>query len=313
MSSKSKKSVGLVISEKGLIEEITSSMATSFGYKPEDLIGQPATLVLPQLTEASADSVVLDMEAEMRKALKNGEFFLNYQPQFDIKENKIIGFEALMRWQHPVKGLIPPNVFIPIAESSGLISDLCAFVLDAALVQLKKWQKAGYKNLLIAINLSAAQFGDESLVKLVGKALEKHKVKKGSLELELTETLLMQDIDTARQILKELVAKGVRVAIDDFGVGYSSLNYLLQFPVHKIKIDKSFIQDMSRTKKNTRLVEAIINLGHALDLDVIAEGVEEKKQLNALRDMNCDLVQGFLLGRPLDVGTATALLKENNQ
>ena len=131
--------------------------------------------------------------------------------------------------------------------------------------------------------------------------------------MELTETLLMQDIDTARQILKELVAKGARVAIDDFGVGYSSLNYLLQFPVHKIKIDKSFIQDMSRTKKNTRLVEAIINLGHALDLDVIAEGVEEKKQLNALRDMNCDLVQGFLLGRPLDVGTATALLKENNQ
>lgn len=312
MSSKSKKNIGLVVSEKGLIEEITSSMATTFGYKPEDLIGQPAMLVLPQLADVSVDTMVLDMEREMRKALKNGEFFLNYQPQFDIKKNKIIGFEALMRWQHPVKGVIPPDVFIPIAESSGLISELCAFVLDAALVQLKKWHKAGYKKLLMAINLSAAQFGDESLVTLVEKALKNHKISKGTLELELTETLLMQDINTARQILKELVGKGVRVAIDDFGVGYSSLNYLLQFPVKKIKIDKSFIQNMSKSKKNMRLVEAIINLGHALDLVVIAEGVEEKKQLEALLKMECDLVQGFLLGRPLDVGSATALLKETN-
>ena len=303
----------LIISKNGLIETIDASTASALGYRVNELLHQPAACVLPALVETLAESTSLDMEAEMKRALKRGEFFLEYQPQFDVKTKKIVGFEALMRWQHPQRGLVPPTVFIPIAESSGLISKLCKFALDKALTQLKEWQKEGFKDLLIAVNLSAAQFRDEKLVAVVKEEIKKHKIKKDVLEFELTETLLMQDMESARQILKQLVKMGTRIAIDDFGVGYSSLNYLLNFPVRKIKIDKTFVQNMDKSPKNTRLVEAIINLGHALEMDVVAEGVEEEKQLKTLSKIRCDLIQGFLLGRPLEASAATKLLKEKNK
>ena len=254
----------------------------------------------------------LSLERDMRKALTNHEFFLNYQPQIKMDTGRVIGWEALVRWQHPERGLVPPNMFISVAEDTGLITPLYEFVLHVALDQQKKWEQMGYPGMTMAVNLSSAQFEDKNLVKTIKKMLTLTKVRPDALELELTESLLMKDAQEANKILREISGLGVRIAIDDFGTGYSSLSYLRRFPVDKLKVDRSFVKDMNHLKENAEIVKAIISLGHILGMDVIAEGVENEDQLKLLKELGCDSMQGFFLGKPMSAADATGYLVEKN-
>lgn len=254
----------------------------------------------------------LSLERDMRKALTNHEFFLNYQPQIKMDTGRVIGWEALVRWQHPERGLVPPNMFISVAEDTGLITPLYEFVLHVALDQQKKWEQMGYPGMTMAVNLSSAQFEDKNLVKTIKKMLTLTKVRPDALELELTESLLMKDAQEANKILREISGLGVRIAIDDFGTGYSSLSYLRRFPVDKLKVDRSFVKDMKHLKENAEIVKAIISLGHILGMDVIAEGVENEDQLKLLKELGCDSMQGFFLGKPMSAADATGYLVEKN-
>lgn len=273
--------------------------------KYADMAMHKAALIAPntfyffsrQINEETEKRMII--ERDLRRALQNNELILNYQPQIDITKNKISGWEALVRWKHPTLGLIPPVHFIPIAEDSGLILQIGEWVLKEALKQWRKWREMGLPNAIMAVNLSAVQFRQENLVSAVENALIETGVTPDNLELELTESVIMQDAETANDTLKKISNIGVKLAIDDFGTGYSSLSYLKSFPVDKLKIDRSFVMDMEKDFDNARIADAIIKLGHSLGLEVISEGVENKEQLNLLKENGCDAVQGYLLGKPM--------------
>ena len=252
----------------------------------------------------------LDLARELPRALKNKEFILNYQPQIDITTKKIKGWEALVRWQHPQRGLVPPLDFIPLCERYGYIDDLFNIVLDKALAQMATWKKMGYKDLFMAVNLSPAQFYNPVFVPRVYETLKKHRLPANMLELELTESMLMRDIESAYNILKDLLDHGVRVALDDFGTGYSSLGYLHHFPVNKIKIDCSFVREMEQSLEMREICRAIVKLGRILNCDIVAEGVEHNSQLDIVSHIGCHIVQGYLLGRPMPAAEATDFLKK---
>lgn len=254
------------------------------------------------------------IENGLRQALVRNEFVLHYQPQMDIKTGKMVGVEALVRWVHPEKGLISPAVFIPVAEESGLIVPLGEWVLRTACQQRKCWQDAGLPHVRMAVNLSARQFRDPHLAAMVAKILSDVELDPHSdhLELELTESLLMQNMERSLDTLHELHQMGVCLSIDDFGTGYSSLSYLKRFPIHTLKIDQSFIRDIVTEPKDAAVVATIVVLGHNLNLNVIAEGVETAEQLALVRDMQCDQVQGYYFSRPLPAEELEKLLREIN-
>ncbi len=235
----------------------------------------------------------------MLKALREREFVLHYQPQVDIRSGKLVGAEALIRWQHPLDGLISPAKFIPLAEQSGHIVPIGQWVLDEACRQGKAWIDAGLDSFVIAVNLSALQFQRGNVLEMVEQTLRAHALPADRLELELTESVLLQDAQATLETLRRLKAMGVRIAIDDFGTGYSSLAYLKQLAVDKLKISYSFVRDMIADAEGAAIVKAIIQLGHNLQLRVIAEGVEEDVQLQLLRGYECDEIQGYLFSRPL--------------
>jgi diguanylate cyclase (GGDEF)-like protein/PAS domain S-box-containing protein len=241
----------------------------------------------------------LEIETGLRNALLNNQFILHYQPKLDIKENKLIGFEALLRWQHPKKGLIPPNYFIPIAEKTGLIVPIGEWVIKTACMQNKKWQEAGFPPLCVSVNLSARQCKEKNLIENISKVLNEVGLKPEFLELELTESLAMGNPREFMDMLFQLRALGVKTSIDDFGTGYSSLNYLRQFPVNCLKIDQTFIKELERKPEDLSIIKAIITLGHSLNLKVIAEGVESKAQLSKLKENGCDEMQGYYLSKPI--------------
>ena len=241
----------------------------------------------------------LSLESEMRRALDRGEFLLHYQPQFDLSQRRIIAFEALVRWQHPDLGMVPPNDFIPLAEETGLIAPLGEWVLNEACGQLRQWHDQGHRDLRISVNLSSRQFFQENVQDMVTRALDKARLSAGSLELELTESAVMQNPEEATVTLCLLHNMGVRVAIDDFGTGHSSLNHLKRFPIDCLKIDRSFINDVTLNPEDSAIVQAIIAMAHSLKLHVVAEGVETIEQLRFLESQDCDLVQGYLVSRPL--------------
>jgi len=255
----------------------------------------------------------LVLESNIRPGLDRSEFFVQYQPQVDIRGFQVVGMEALVRWQHPSLGLLYPGEFVTIAEETGLIIALGDFVMRAACAQNKNWQDKGLQQMRMSVNFSARQFQQPTFITDVSHILKETNLDPRWLELELTESSIMKDPDEAIEKLHELKLMGISVAIDDFGTGYSSLNYLKRFPIDTLKIDKTFVSDVCKDPHDTAIVRAIINLGHALDLTVVAEGVETKEQLQYLSALECDVVQGFLFSKALSAKAFEELLMEQRR
>ncbi len=239
------------------------------------------------------------LEVELSRALAKKEFLLHYQPQMNLRTKQIIGMEALLRWHHPYQGLIGPNQFIPQAEENGMIIPIGEWVLRAASKQAKYWENQGLFSPHVAVNLSARQIHHGNLPALIQDILKRSHLDPGNLKLELTETFLIHETEETLQTLRELKAMGVHLYIDDFGAGYASLRYLKSFPVDGIKLDQSLIQQLPRNTNDAAIVEAIISLGKALGLQVIAEGVERQEQVDFLEEHGCDAMQGYWLAPPL--------------
>jgi len=255
----------------------------------------------------------LVLESNLRSGLDRSEFVIQYQPQVDVRGFHLVGMEALVRWQHPSLGLLYPAEFITLAEESGMIIMLGDFVMRTACAQNKAWQERGLTPMRLSVNFSARQFQQATFITDVEHILKETNLDPRWLELELTESSIMKDPEEAIEKLHELKLMGISVAIDDFGTGYSSLNYLKRFPIDTLKIDKSFVSDVCKDPHDTAIVRAIIQLGHALDLTVIAEGVETKEQLQYLTALECDVVQGFLFSKAVSAKAFEELLVEQRQ
>lgn len=251
----------------------------------------------------------MQLQGQLHNAIRNQEFLLHYQPQVSIESDRIVGAEALVRWQHPELGLIPPGKFIPLAERSGLVIPMGEWVLNEACRQARQWLEDG-RPLVVAVNLSALQFRRGNLLETVSNALKLSGLPAEMLELELTESILLQDVDVAIKTLHSLKTMGVQLSIDDFGTGYSSLSYLKRLAVNKLKVDQSFVRDMAEDPDSAAIVRAIIQLGHTLQLSVIAEGVENDAQLAFLRNYGCDEVQGYFFSRPVPSDEFVKLLEK---
>ncbi|GGB97740.1 hypothetical protein GCM10007205_03780 [Oxalicibacterium flavum] len=252
----------------------------------------------------------LRLEGDLRLALERNEFQLYYQPQVDLNTREIVGVEALIRWQHPELGMVPPVRFISLAEETGLIVPIGNWVIAEACRQTRLWLDAGFGPLRTAVNLSARQFAQEDLAQSIATALERSGLPSASLEIELTESLVMADVDHAIGILREMKTLGVQLSIDDFGTGYSSLSYLKRFPIDVLKIDRSFVNDITIDPDDAAIVSSIISLAHSLRLQVIAEGVETAEQLSYLRQHGCDHMQGYFFSRPLTADAMTQMLRD---
>ena len=258
----------------------------------------------PDMNSASR----LDLESYLRRALEKGEMMLHYQPKVDIRSGQMIGMEALLRWIHPVMGFVPPDVFIPIAEDIGMIGPIGEWVLRTACQQNKAWQNAGYPPLTMAVNLSVSQFNYSNIVEKVKSVLAETGLDARWLELEITESIIIQNTEKVIETLLELKEIGIQISVDDFGTGYSSLRYLQMLPIDMLKIDRSFVRDIEKEDDEAAIPKAIISMAHSLDLRVIAEGVETQEQLNFLRKYHCDAMQGYLFSRPLPVDQFEKLL-----
>lgn len=255
----------------------------------------------------------LALENSLRRALERDEFIVHYQPQADAGTRKITGVEALVRWQHPELGLVSPAEFIPLAEETGLMVPLGEWVLRAACAQNRAWQQAGLTKLSMSVNLSLRQFRQTNLTGMVEQVLKDTGLDPTCLELELTESSVMMNTESAVATLRKLRALGIRIAIDDFGTGYSSLNYLKNLPIDTLKIDRSFVRDAATNPVDAAIVQAIITLAHSLNLKVKAEGIETQEQLDFLRLLRCDEIQGYLLSRPLPAEALEQLLLEEQK
>jgi len=266
-------------------------------YRAKDAGKNTFRFYTPELDRRAGERLAL--ESALRGAVRRSEFVLHFQPQWDTRDGTLVGVEALLRWQHPQQGLVGPDVFMPLAEETGLIVLIGRWVLAAACEQLSGWRRHFGWDFPLAVNLSARQFGDPRLLESVQQALNDNGLPADGLELELTESMLMRDPDEVLRILHAFKDKGIRLAIDDFGTGYSSLNYLRHFPVDKLKMDRAFVGDVKAGPREAALASSIVALGHSLGLTVIAEGVESREQLDYLQQVECDQVQGFFVGRPL--------------
>lgn len=252
----------------------------------------------------------LAMVGELRKALEQKQLIVHYQPTVDLKQREVIGVEALLRWQHPGRGTLQPDEFIPLAEQTGLIKGLTLFVLNEALQQLHLWQRAGL-HLRMAINLSARNLNDPDLVRQLDELLNRWQILPQQLQLEITESAIMEDPPRAMSTLSRLYAMGIKLSIDDFGTGYSSLSYLKQLPVHEIKIDRSFVQDMAKNNEDRVIVRSTIDLAFNMGHRVIAEGVDKAEALALLTEMGCDFAQGFFISKPLGGNELYQWMKHN--
>jgi diguanylate cyclase (GGDEF)-like protein len=265
-------------------------------YKAKETGGNCYHFYSEQLSEEASRRIVL--ESNLRKAIDKGELLLHFQPIVHTREKRIITLEALVRWQHPGRGMIPPDHFIPLAEHSNLILNIDNWVMENACRQLKQWQNNGSSELRIAVNCSGQNFIYANITEQVRRILEITGVTSNCLEIEITESTLLADPEKASRILRVLRSMGVRISIDDFGTGYSSLNYLKKLPADSLKIDRSFLENIPDDNKATALVDTIISLARNLDLEVVAEGVETTEQLAWLCSRGCDYVQGYYIAKP---------------
>jgi diguanylate cyclase (GGDEF)-like protein len=293
------------------IFSVTASIGVAIGqYSAPDHLLRDADLALYAAKAAGKDRYALfdasmyegvegrlELEADLSVALQEEQFFLVYQPIFDLPRRTVVGVEALIRWAHPVRGVVRPDSFIPLAEESGMIAPIGRWVLEEACRQAAAWTAEG-RPLGISVNVSAFQLGRNGLLDDVRGALQRSGIAPSSLTLEVTETTIMRDMLAACNRLEEIKGLGVRVAIDDFGTGYASLSHLQRMPVDILKIDRSFVAALHDGAHSRELLQAILGVGRALSLSVVAEGVEDDEQLRALEEMGCEMAQGFLMGEP---------------
>ena len=252
----------------------------------------------------------LTLESQLRRAIERDELMVYYQPKLDLVSGGIVSMEALVRWQKPNEGIVSPAEFIPLAEKTGLILPLGKWVLQTAALQTKKWWDAGYR-LRVAVNLSPRQFQEENLLEMIHAVLAETGLPPAGLEFEITESVLMENEEMSLDLMAKMNAMGLHLALDDFGTGYSSLRYLKQFPIHTLKIDKSFVDNVPGDDENVAITSAIISMARSLKMQVVAEGVETKEQLHFLRQLVCDEMQGYLFSPPVPADKFTIMLKEN--
>lgn len=255
----------------------------------------------------------LALETSLRKAIFKNEFVVHYQPKMDLASDRITSVEALVRWQHPTMGLLPPKDFIPLAEETGLISAIGELVLERSCRQATQWHKQGFTDVCVSVNLSAHQFRKGNVLEIVDRVLQATELPAHLLELELTESLIMEDLDKNIALLQSLRKRGVELSLDDFGTGYSSLSYLKRFPINTLKIDRSFITELDQSPDDAAITRAIIDMAHSLNLRVVAEGVETASHLDILRSMGCDSIQGYLISKPVPEAELLKLLKAQQQ
>ena len=251
----------------------------------------------------------LTMESALRRALERNQFSLDYQPKVDMASGAISGVEALLRWTHPELGKVSPGQFIPLAEEIGLIVPIGRWVLKEACAQNMAWQRRGLRAVTMAVNLSPRQFGDPNLLDDIDAALEASGMSAVLLQLEVTESMVMRNVTRAVRVLDAIQNRGIRLAIDDFGTGYSSMSLMKQFPIDTIKIDRSFVRDLPNDSEDVAIAQAIISMGKALGMTIVAEGVETSEQQEFLRAHACDEMQGFLFSRPLPPRDLAELLR----
>jgi EAL domain-containing protein (putative c-di-GMP-specific phosphodiesterase class I) len=275
-------------------------------YRAKEIGRDNFQFYTPELNTRVHEKLLL--QGQLRDALSSLEFALLYQPQVDLRTGRVFAVEALIRWNHPALGVVSPDKFIPIAEDTGLIVPIGDWVLHEACRQNKAWQDAGMRPMTVSVNVSARQFRETDLVQRVAHSLAVSGLRAEYLELELTESLIMQDVEAAVATMKELQGLGVRLSIDDFGTGYSSLAVLKSFPVARLKIDKSFITHLATSENDRAVTAAVISLGQKLNLRVIAEGVETEEQIAFLRENNCDEMQGYHFSRPVAAAAIERLL-----
>jgi EAL domain-containing protein (putative c-di-GMP-specific phosphodiesterase class I) len=282
-------------------------MADAAMYRAKDVGRNNFQFHTKELTARISDRLTLD--AGLRRALDRGELFLHYQPQFDLTTGEVVGMEALIRWAHPERGVMPPSPFIALAEDNGLIVPIGAWVLHTACKHNKLLQDLGIAPIKVGVNLSVRQLRQKGLVKAISAIMDDVGLEPQYLELELTESMVMHSADEVIRTLWELQHLGVQLSVDDFGTGYSSLSYLKRFPVQRLKIDKSFVRDIGADADDTAIVQSVIALGHALKMKVVAEGVESEEQRAFLKTSGCDEAQGYHLAKPMAFDDLTTLLK----
>jgi diguanylate cyclase (GGDEF)-like protein len=305
-------SIGIALQEKGiklLAEDLLRDAQIAMYKAKASGKSRPEVFVQGMYTQALAR---LRLETDLRKAIKNKEFVLYYQPIICFKTGCIAGFEALIRWQSPDRGFVTPGEFIPLAEETGLIVSLGEWVLENACAQMQFWHEhLKDDRLMLSVNLSGRQFSQPNLVEKITAILTEIHFNHLSLKLEITESMVMDDVESAIAILNRLKALNLQLSIDDFGTGFSSFNYLHRFPMDTLKVDKSFVSQMDESEKNIEIVSTIIMLGHKLNMDVVAEGIETESQMQKLRQLGCDYGQGYFFAKPLSSEDATQLLLDN--
>jgi EAL domain-containing protein (putative c-di-GMP-specific phosphodiesterase class I) len=275
--------------------------------KHAKLTGEQASFYSPE--HNAHVSARLELEGRMRSAIGTDQFVMHYQPKVDVRSGKIVAAEALIRWIHPEKGLISPGAFIPLAEETRLIIPIGKWVIDTVCAQQSAWRAQGIPIVPVALNLSAMQFKGSDVLKDVQAALVAHNVRPDDIELELTETLVMQDPASAEETMHSLRDAGLHLSLDDFGTGYSSLAYLKRFPFSSVKIDRAFVTEITTNTGDAAIAKAIIGMGHSLQLKVIAEGVETAEQLQLLRESGCDQIQGFYFSGPVPADEFAGMLR----
>jgi EAL domain-containing protein (putative c-di-GMP-specific phosphodiesterase class I) len=299
---------------------ISASIGIAVGARPDEDLVRDADLAMYRAKADGKGRFVrfepgmhvavmerLELEADLQRAVERGELLLHYQPVVELRDARVIGLEALLRWNHPVRGLIPPGDFIALAEEARLMPQLGRWVLHEACGQAAAWRRDGSRA-SIAVNVSGNHLQSGSLAGNVSDALDRSGLPAEALVLEITETVIMSDIEPTIEALRELKDLGVRLAVDDFGTGYSSLQYLRRFPIDILKIDKAFVDDLGGGSDDAALARAIIDLGQSFELAVVAEGIEREEQRARLLELGCDLGQGFLFARPMEPQAVPAVL-----
>jgi EAL domain-containing protein (putative c-di-GMP-specific phosphodiesterase class I) len=297
-------SIGIALGERASAAELLRDADIAL-YEAKAAGKNRYMLFQSSMQTAARDRLTLEMD--LAEALEQHQLFLQYQPTFDLQSERVIGVEALIRWNHPTRGVIAPIEFIPIAEESGLIVPIGRWVLQEACMQAAHWYGDGHR-IGMSVNVSGRQLDNDELIEDVRGALRASGLDPATLTLEITEITLMRDAEATAERLHMLKELGVRIAIDDFGTGYSSLAYLRQFPVDALKIDRSFISGIAGSKGSAALIHTLVQLGKTLDIETLAEGIEERSQLEALQREHCDHGQGFLFSRPLDLDAVEIFL-----